>query len=144
MSEEKEKSKKHTNVPLTRDEQDKIRALIRTWKTKFTWDLLVDAALSKLEITISRQALSSRTLYKAINDDYHAKKAEFRGVTPEITKRVTMSDVKQLEKIDELEAEIMIKKEIIEKQLVFIKNMLANASEIPNYAISNITKPRND
>ena len=143
MSEEKD-SKEQKNVPLTRDEQHQIRALIRTWKTKFTWDLLVDAVLSKLEIKISRQALSSATLYKAINEEYHAKKAEFRGVTPEIVKRVTMSDIQQLEKIERLEATIEIKDETIEKQLVFIKIMLANAQEIPNYDISNITKPRND
>jgi hypothetical protein len=140
MSEEKD-SKKQNNIPLTRDEQHKIRALIRTWKTKFTWDLLVDAVLSELEIKISRQSLQG---YKGIKDDYDCKKAEFRGVTPEIAKRVTMSDVDQLEKIERLEAEVKIKNEIIEKQLVLIKVMLANASEIPNYDISNITKPRND
>lgn len=143
MSEEKE-SKKTNNVPLTRNEQHKIRALIRAWKTKFTWDLLVEKAFSQLKIDISRQSLSSPTVYKAINDDYHAKKGELRGVTPEIVKRITMSDVDMLEEIEQLKAELKIKDEQIEKQLALIKRMLANAQEIPNYDLSNIMKPRND
>lgn len=133
--------KKQNNVPLTRDEQHKIRALIKTWKTKFTWDLLVDAIKSNLEITTTRQTLPT---YRAIKKEYGDKKAEFRGVTPEIAKRVTMSDVEQLKKIERLDAEILIKNEIIEKQLVLLRTMMANASEIPNYDISNLLKPRND
>lgn len=143
MSEEKE-SKKQNNEPLTRNEQHKIRALIRVWKTKFTWDLLVAAALSKLKIKISRQALSSATLYKAINDEYHKKKAALRGVTAEVTKIITMSDVDLAEKVEEQNALIQIKDEQIEKQLALIKRMLANAQEIPNYDLSNLMKPRND
>ncbi|NQY63161.1 MAG: hypothetical protein HRT38_05415 [Alteromonadaceae bacterium] len=142
MSEEK--SKEQNNVPLTRDEQHDVRAIINTWKKKLTWDLLVDKILSQLKIKISRQSLSNPKVYKAINDDYHAKKAELRGITPEIAKRVTMSDVAMLEKIERLEAKVKIKDDTIEKQLVLIKVMLANASEIPNYDITNITKPRND
>jgi hypothetical protein len=140
MSEEKG-SKRHKNVPLTRSEQHKIRALIRQWKTKFGWELLVKAINSELDIEITRQSLQG---YTSIKDEYNDKKAQFRGVTPEITKRVTMSDVEQLKKIEQLKAELAIKNEIIEKQLVYIKTMLANAIEIPNYDISNITKPRND
>lgn len=140
MSEEKD-SKRHKNVPLTRSEQHKIRALIRQWKTKFGWELLVKAINSELDIEITRQSLQG---YTSIKDEYNDKKAQFRGVTPEITKRVTMSDVEQLKKIEQLKAELAIKNEIIEKQLVYIKTMLANAIEIPNYDISNITKPRND
>jgi len=137
-------TEKATNISLTRDEQHKIRALIRTWKTRFTWDLLVDAALSELEIKISRQSLSSPTSYKAINDDYHAKKTELRGVTPEIVKKITMSDVDLTKKIAQLSALAKIKDEQIEKQMALIKRMLANAQEIPNYDLPNIMKPRND
>jgi len=138
---EKEDSKKRKNVPFTRSEQHKIRALIRPWKTKFSWELLVKAIFSELEIVTTRQTLQG---YKGIKAEYDDKKAEFRGVTPEIVKRVTMSDVEQLKKIERLGAELAIKDEIIEKQLVYIRTMLANANEISNYDISNITKPRND
>ncbi len=141
---EKEDSKKQKNVPLTRDEQHEIRAMIRTWKTKFTWDLLVVKVFSQLKIDITRQSLSSPTVYKAINDDYHAKKAELRGVTPEIAKRVTMSDVELLKKIEQLEAVIAVKNDTIAKQYVYIRTMMANAEEIPNYDHSNILKPRRD
>lgn len=137
----KDNSKKHKNVPLTRSEQHKILALIRTWKTKFTWELLVKAIFSELEIETTRQTLQG---YEGIKKEYDNKKAQFRGVTPEIVKRVTMSDVEQLKKIERLEVELAIKDETIEKQLVYIRTMLANANEIPNYDISNITKPRND
>lgn len=133
--------KKPKNVPLTRDQQHKIRALIRTWKTKFTWKRLVDAASTELKIDISRQSLQG---YDAIKHDYDAKKAEYRGVTPEIANRVTMSDIKAQEKIEKLEAELKIKNETIDKQLVLIRTMLANANEITNYDVQNIMAPRRD
>lgn len=139
-------TEKTNNIPLTRKEQHKIRALIRSWKTNFTWELLVKAVLSELEIKISRQALSSKS-YIAINEEYHDKKDELRGITPEIVKniiRIKMSDVDLIEKIERLEAEVEIKDEQIEKQFALIQRMLANALEIPNYDVPNLIKPRND
>jgi phage terminase large subunit GpA-like protein len=138
----KKLTKKATNIPLTRDEQHEIRALIRTWKKKFTWDLLVEAALSEKEIEITRQALSNRKKYKTINNDYHDKKAELRGVTPKIVKTITMSGVALSEKVDQLNALVDIKNEQIEKQFAIILRMLANAQEIPNYDLPNIMKPQ--
>ncbi len=133
--------KKARNIPLTRNEQHKIQALIRSWKTKFTWDLLVEKIQSKLGISTTRQTLPT---YGTIDKEYHKKKAELRGITPEITKKITMSDVDLAEKVDELNELIEIKDETIEKQLAYIKTILANANEIPNYDISNLVKPRND
>lgn len=134
-------SGKPSNIALDSNQQRKIRTLIRVWSTKFNWKLLVDAIKDDLGITISRQSLNT---YDGIKNEYDAKKAEFRGVTPDIAKRVTMSDVNKEKKIEQLEAELKIKQEDIDRQLCLVRRMLANALELPNCSVDDLLKERND
>lgn len=134
-------SDKQSNTPLTSKQIRQIKVLINQWTSKFGWKELVNACKSQLGITISRVSLSG---YDSIKNAYDVKKAEFRGVTPEITKRITMSKINQLQRADKLQAENDVLKETIDKQHAMIRRMLANAQSIPNIDLNDLMKIRND
>ena len=120
-------------------QQRKIMILIRRWTTKLTWSRLIDTLDKEFEIKISRQSLQN---YKGIKAEYDNKKAELRGATGLIVKNITQSDVKLVERIERLEKENQILTESCDKQLALIRRIFANASEIPNLDINDLTKPR--
>jgi hypothetical protein len=134
-------SDKPSNTPLTSKQQRQIKTLIQGWTTKFGWAELVSAIKSKLEIEISRQSLNG---YVGIKKAYTDKKAEFRGVTPDIVKRITMSDVDLLASNEKLKKELKSKEETIELQLAMIRRILANAQSIPNINLNDLMRVRND
>lgn len=53
-----------------------IQAIIKSWKTKLTWELLIAYIESDMGITRTRQTLLT---YHSIKDEYEQKKDELRG-----------------------------------------------------------------
>ena len=53
-----------------------IQAIIKSWKTKLTWELLIAYIESDIGITRTRQTLLT---YHSIKDEYNQKKDELRG-----------------------------------------------------------------
>lgn len=134
-------STKYKNKALEHNQINKIKVLIRSWNHKLTWEKLIASINTDLGIEISRQALSS---YDGIKKEYKNRKNVLRGAPLNLTSSASKSEVDLQKRIERLEAEIEVKNESIEKQLAMIKDMLANAQEIPNYNINDLVRPRND
>ncbi|NUW69235.1 hypothetical protein [Vibrio coralliilyticus] len=127
------------SLSLTSKQQRAIEALIRKWKTKLTWSLLVNAVKTELSISTTRQTLCT---YTAIKNEFDRKKNELRGVTRVVVERFTKTDVELVAKVEQLEAENVILKRQLSEQLRTIERMLANASTIPNLDLNQLMKPR--
>lgn len=127
------------SLSLTSKQQRAIETLIRKWKTKLTWALLVNAVEIDLGINTTRQTLST---YISIKNEFDRKKDELRGVTPMVVKRFTKADVELVDKVEHLEAENAILKRQNAEQLRTIERMLANASAIPNLDLNQLMKQR--
>ena len=58
---------------ITNEMQKKICALIMSWQSKLTWDLLVKAIKSELDLSVTRQTLHN---FMAIRSAFVSKKQE--------------------------------------------------------------------
>ncbi len=126
---------------LDAKQQRKVEVFIRCWTTKLTWEKLTEALAADLNIKISRQSLQS---YLGIKKEFDNKKAELRGVSPDIVRHIKQSDVQLVERVNRLKNENAILQEACDKQLALIKRIFANASEIPNLDLNQLAKPRSD
>ena len=107
----------------------KIESLIGSWRTKLTWQLLVEKIKCNLDIRTTRQTLDT---YSSIKSAYLKKKQELRGKpTTEFTKFIK-SDLKNFEQIQRLKAELEIANKKIEKQLAFIIKINEHSESNPS------------
>jgi len=106
-----------------------IEVLIRSFKTKLTWTLLVERIKSDLDIETTRQTLPK---YPSIKAAYDAKKQELRGKpSPELVKFVK-SDQDKFKQLERLKAENEVLQQRSEKQLAFIKELGVLAQSNPS------------
>lgn len=120
-------------------QQRKIEVLLKIWKGKLSWNLLVKDIEMKIGLKTTRQTLNS---YDGIYNVYLKRKDELRGLTPEIEVKIKASDIKMAIKLEKLQAEIKILKRNNDKQLWTIETMLYNIQKIPNYDLNQIMRER--
>ncbi len=126
---------------LSSKQQRAIETLLRKWKKKLTWELLVQTIQKEFSIKTTRQTLCT---YTAIKNEYDRKKLELRGVTSQVIRNISKSDLSLLEKIEHLEAENAIQKRQLDEQLRMIERIFANASDIPSLNLNQLVKPRSE
>ncbi|HGM6185917.1 TPA: hypothetical protein ACKP1T_006360, partial [Pseudomonas aeruginosa] len=67
---------------------------------------------------------------------------ELRGATPSLYTKITASEVKLVEQIEHLKAEVAVLKRNNAEQLRMIERMLLNANAIPNLDLYALVKKR--
>tara|TARA_R110002124_G_scaffold135152_5_gene298033 strand:- start:1870 stop:2292 length:423 start_codon:yes stop_codon:yes gene_type:complete len=109
---------------LKSEQQISIQALIRSWKGKLTWDLLVTKIESSLGIATTRQTLDK---YANIKHEYKQKKQVLRGkpVSSENMELISylQKDVDLAEKVIQLEALLTVAHSEIGKLQAFIQKL---------------------
>jgi hypothetical protein len=93
----------------------------------------------RVGIKTTRQTLCT---YVGINTYYKNKKAQLRGATPSLLTKITASEVKLVEQIEHLKAEVAVLKRNNAEQLRMIERMLLNANAIPNLDLYALIKKR--
>ncbi|QEY12814.1 hypothetical protein [Cellvibrio sp. KY-YJ-3] len=124
---------------ISAQQQRKIEAVLTKWVGKLTWEALVERIKLELDIETTRQTLCT---YAGINVCFKKKKAQLRGVTPSLYTVVTASDVKLVEQVERLKAEISILEKNNAEQLRLIERIFANAKAIPNLDLRALIKTR--
>ena len=124
---------------ISSTQQRQIEIIISKWKGKLTCEALVESIELLRDIETTRQTLCT---YSGIDASYQNQKSKLRGVTPEITKIVTKSDLNLLEKITSLEAENKIIKKNNSEQLRMLERILSNAKVMPNVDLNDLLKER--
>ncbi|MFT6926763.1 MAG: hypothetical protein ACJAZP_002383 [Psychromonas sp.] len=114
---------------LSTAEMRRIETLINRWKTKLTWELLVNRIESDLGINTTRQTLVT---YNSIKSSYDSKKQELRGVPSLEFNTFVKSDIDSFERIERLKAENEILKKQVDKQLAFIRKVGELSSSNPS------------
>lgn len=122
-------------------QQRKIEVLLAKWTGKLTWEALVTKVALELGLKATRQTLCT---YTGINTAYKNRKAQLRGATPSLYSKITASDVKMVEQIDHLKAEIAVLERNNAEQLRMIERMLSNASDIPNLDLNDLVRRRSE
>ncbi len=121
------------NKLLDTDQQISIQALIRSWKGKLTWDLLVTKIESSLAITTTRQTLDK---YLNIKNEYKEKKRILRGqpISSDDTNLVSylQKDIDLAKKVIQLEAELDVTKDEIGYLQAFIQKIANIGQSDPN------------
>lgn len=120
-------------------QQRKIEAILSRWTGKLTWEALVDRIKLELDIDATRQTLCS---YLGISARFKEKKAQLRGVTPALYTTVKASDLKLLDQVERLKAEITVLERNNAEQLRLIERIFANAKAIPNLDLRALVKTR--
>jgi len=113
--------------------------MLAKWVGKLTWDALVAKVELEIGIKTTRQTLCT---YVGINTSYKNKKAQLRGATPSLYTKITASEVKLVEQIEHLKAEVAVLRKNNAEQLRMIERMLLNASAIPNLDLYALVKKR--
>lgn len=124
---------------ISAGQQRKIEILINKWSGKLTWAALVTKVDLDLGIKTTRQTLCT---YVGISTSYRNKKSELRGATPSVYTKITASEVKLVEQIEHLKAEVAVLKRNNAEQLRMIERILVNASTIPNLDLYALVKRR--
>lgn len=119
--------------------QRKIEIMLTKWTGKLTWDALVTKVELEIAIKTTRQTLCT---YVGIAASYKNKKAQLRGASPSLYTKITASDVRLVEQIENLRAEVEVLKRNNAEQLRMIERMLLNASTIPNLDLHALVKLR--
>lgn len=114
---------------ISAQQQRRIEIMLTKWTGKLTWEALVTRVELEVGVKTTRQTLSS---YTGINACYKKRKAQLRGAIPPLYTKITTSEVKLVERIERLEAEIEILTKNNAEQLRMIERILANARSIPN------------
>ncbi|PSV99566.1 hypothetical protein [Photobacterium lipolyticum] len=128
-------------LSLTSKQQRDIEKLIRKWRSKLTWTLLVEAVRAELGINTTRQTLCT---YTAIKNEYDLKKNELRGATSAIIQNITKSDIELAKQVEDLKAEVAVLDRQNSEQLRMIERIFANAADIPNLDLNQLVKPRSE
>lgn len=109
---------------LETEQQISMQAVIRSWKGKLTWDLLVTKIESSLSIATTRQTLDK---YANIKHEYNQKKQVLRGkpVSSENKELISylQKDVDLAEKVIKLEAQLAVAHSEIGKLQAFIQKL---------------------
>lgn len=124
---------------ISAQQQRKIEVLLAKWTGKLTWDALVTKTTVEIGLKTTRQTLCT---YTGINTAYKNRKAQLRGATPSLYTKITASEVKLVEQVEHLKAEISVLQRNNAEQLRMIERMLSNATAIPNLALSALVKRR--
>ncbi|MFS1975316.1 hypothetical protein [Vibrio splendidus] len=115
------------------DQQISIQALIRGWKGKLTWDLLVTRIESSLGITTTRQTLDK---YLNIKNEYKERKRFLKGqpISPSDTELLSFlqQDIDLAEKVIQLETELKVAKDEIGYLQAFIQKIAQIGQSDPN------------
>ncbi|MBX7277194.1 hypothetical protein K2E96_16145 [Pseudomonas sp. ERGC3:05] len=119
--------------------QRKIEIMLTKWTGKLTWETLVTRVELEISIKTTRQTLCT---YVGIAASYRNKKAQLRGASPSLYTKITASDVKLVEQIEHLKAEVEVLKRNNAEQLRMIERMLLNAETIPNVDLYALVKIR--
>lgn len=119
--------------------QRKIEIMLTKWTGKLTWDALVTRVELELAIKTTRQTLCT---YVGISTSYKNKKAQLRGASPSLYTTITASDVKLVEQIENLKAEVEVLKKNNAEQLRMIERIFLNAETIPNLDLYALVKRR--
>jgi hypothetical protein len=124
---------------ISAGQQRRIEILINKWTGKLTWSALVKKIELEVGITTTRQTLCT---YVGINTSYQNKKAQLRGATPSLYAKMTASEVRLIEQIEHLKAEVAVLRRNNSEQLRMIERMLVNANTIPNLDLYALVKKR--
>jgi len=124
---------------ISAQQQRKIEVMLTKWSGKLTWETLVAKVDLELGLKTTRQTLYT---YTGINACYKKRKAQLRGATPALYTKIIASEVKLIERIEHLEAEIEVLKRNNSEQLRMIERMLANAKSIPNLDLGALIQRR--
>jgi hypothetical protein len=124
---------------ISAQQQRKIEVMLTKWTGKLTWDALVARVDLELGLRTTRQTLCT---YAGISACYKKRKAELRGATPALYTKITASEVKLVERIERLQAEIAVLEKNNAEQLRMIERMLANAKSIPNLDLRALIQKR--
>lgn len=116
-----------SNAKITNKMQKKICTLIIAWQGKLSWEKLVLAIRNDLSFVITRQTLHD---YVAIKNEFDNKKRELRGL-PYVSRKVVSADKEELiQKIDKLDAALVLAEETTSTQLAFIEDIIENAKSM--------------
>jgi len=126
---------------ITTSQQRKIEIIIRKWRTKLTWQLLVNTIEVELDLKTTRQTL---TTYIGIATEFKQKKNELRSVSTEHNPDLAISEIKLLEKIRNQEANIKILEKKNNEQLRLIERIFMNARSIPNLDLKTLVAQRHE
>lgn len=124
---------------ITAQEQRKIEVILTKWTGKLTWSALVKKVELELGIKTTRQTLCT---YIGVSASYKNRKAQLRGASPSVYTKITASDVRLVEQIEHLKAEVEVLKRNNAEQLRMIERMLLNANVIPNLDLYALVKRR--
>ncbi|PKM29047.1 MAG: hypothetical protein CVV07_12155 [Gammaproteobacteria bacterium HGW-Gammaproteobacteria-11] len=124
---------------VSAQQQRKIEIMLAKWVGKLTWEALVAKVELDLGFKTTRQTLCT---YTGINTSYKNRKAQLRGATPSLYTKITASEVRMIEQIEHLKAEVEVLKRNNAEQLRMIERMLSNASAIPNLDLYALVKKR--
>ena len=106
----------------------KIEKLIFGWRTKLSWDVLVQRIESDFGIETTRQTLNT---YKPIKDAFRDKKQELRGAPTKEFIQFTKAEVNAYERIKSLESEVTSLEKKVDKQKAFIQLIADTAKSNP-------------
>lgn len=126
---------------ITAHDQRRIEKLVSNWKGKLSWQLLVQSIELNLGIKTTRQTLYT---YAGIYAKYQQRKADLRGITPDLVSSIILSDVRAQERIERLEQVVKDLETKNAQQLRLIERMLANATAIPNLDLRDLVKERTE
>ena len=124
---------------ISATQQHKIEILLAKWSGRLTWDALVTKIHLDLDIKTTRQTLCT---YSGIYAAFKNRKAQLRGATPAIYTEIKSSEVKLVEQVEHLKAEIEVLKRKNAEQLRMIDRILTNASKIPNIDLNDLVRRR--
>lgn len=124
---------------ISAQQQRRIEVILTKWTGKLTWEALTARVELELGLKTTRQTLFS---YAGIRVCYKTRKAQLRGATPAIFTKITASEVKLVERIETLTAEIKVLERNNAEQLRMIERMLANARSVPNLDLNDLIRKR--
>lgn len=124
---------------INAQQQRKIEKIIAKWTSKLTMKLLLERLELDLKLKVTRPTLYG---YTGIINAFHKRKKELKGITPEIQKKISASEVDLFKQNESLKKEILHIEEKNAEQLRMIERMLTNASEIPNLDLQMLIKRR--
>jgi C-terminal processing protease CtpA/Prc len=119
--------------------QRKIEMIIAKWTGKLTMNALLEKIELDLNLKVTRPTLYE---YNGITNAFHKRKIQLKGVTPEIEKKITASEVDLFKQNKSLKDEIQYLENKNAEQLRMIERMLSNASEILNLDLNKLIKRR--
>jgi len=124
---------------ISAEMQERIEVMLTKWTGKLTWAALVSKIEIEFGLEVTRQTLST---YLSIKACYKKRKSFLRGVNPSICNEITSSDVKLVQQIEHLRAEIIVLQQHNAEQLRMIERIFANANTMPNMDLRNLVKVR--